>query len=83
MAAGGAMPGRLLAGAAAGLSLAAAPVLAAMALASAATGGGPGAAFCAALPGAVPPEAVPIDGMAAMYALMALFHLQPWLRLLR
>jgi hypothetical protein len=54
------------------LALAAAPAFALMAIASAAagapmalcTGGGP----------------LPVDGMTAMYLLMSLFHLPPWLR---
>lgn len=65
----------VLAGAAAGLSLAAAPAFAAMALLVAASGGGPAGGLCAAMPGLLR-----LDGMAAMYALMALFHLGPWLR---
>ncbi|MBT2187536.1 hypothetical protein [Sphingobium nicotianae] len=53
------------------LSLAAAPVCALLALVTFATLQLP---LCSALPGAVP-----IDGMALMYALMSLFHLPPWL----
>lgn len=52
------------------LSLAAAPVLAAMA---AVTAGGPGA-LCASM-------SSPLEGMTAMYLLMAAFHLSPWLKL--
>ena len=54
------------------LALAAAPTFAAMALASAA-----GAAPMALCIGAGP---LPIDGMTAMYLLMSLFHLPPWLK---
>jgi hypothetical protein len=53
------------------LSFAAAPVFAVMALAS---GGGdmPGMAMSS-----------PLNGMAAMYVLMSVFHSAPWLALLR
>lgn len=54
------------------LSLAAAPCFAAMALATAA---GVDSMICA--PGR---SAFAYDGMAAMYLLMAVFHLPPWLR---
>jgi hypothetical protein len=54
------------------LALAAAPSFAAMALASA-TGGAP-MALCA---GRGP---LPLDEMTAMYLLMSLFHLPPWLK---
>lgn len=57
------------------LALAAAPTFAVMAIA---TGSSPAMAFCA--PGA---GILPIDGMTAMYLLMSLFHLPPWLRLAR
>ena len=43
-----------------------------------ATGNSPAMALCA--PGA---GFLPIDGMTAMYLLMSLFHLPPWLRLAR
>ena len=56
------------------LSLAAAPSFALMAAIGA--GGAPHAALCAA--GA---SGLPIDGMTAMYLLMSLFHLPPWLTL--
>ena len=56
------------------LGLAATPTFAAMALLSAAYGG-PADALCAAAP-----AALPMPGMAAMYALMAVFHAVPWLR---
>lgn len=54
------------------LALAAAPTFAAMALVSA-TGGAP-MALCT---GGGP---LPLDGMTAMYLLMSLFHLPPWLK---
>jgi hypothetical protein len=57
------------------LALAAAPTFALMAIA---TGNSPVIALCA--PGA---GFLPIDGMTAMYLLMSLFHLPPWLRLAR
>ena len=56
------------------LSLAATPVFAAMALA-ASISGGPADALCS-----VSHEASPLSGMAAMYAMMAVFHLGPWLK---
>lgn len=56
------------------LALAASPVFALMALVSAADA--PPLALCAA--GAT---LLPVDGMTAMYLLMSLFHLPPWLRL--
>ena len=57
------------------LALAAAPTFALMAIA---TGSSPAMTLCA--PGA---GLLPIDGMTAMYLLMSLFHLPPWLRLAR
>jgi hypothetical protein len=57
------------------LALGAAPTLALMAIV---TGSSPAMALCA--PGA---SVLPIDGMPAMYLLMSLFHLPPWLRLAR
>ena len=57
------------------LTLAAAPTFAVMAIA---TGNSPAMTLCA--PGA---GILPIDGMTAMYLLMSLFHLPPWLRLAR
>lgn len=54
------------------LSLAATPTFAAMALVTGLTGG-PMGGLCAVRP--------PFDGMAAMYALMAVFHAAPWIRL--
>ncbi len=59
---------------AASLALAAAPAFAAMALATAAHGDGTLAVWSAA-------PAFPLGGMAAMYAMMAIAHLPPWLRL--
>ena len=56
------------------LGLAAAPTFAAMALLTLAHGG-PADALCMAAP-----AALPLPGMAAMYALMAVFHSAPWLR---
>jgi hypothetical protein len=53
------------------LALAAAPVFAAMAFIAA----GQPDAICSM-------DAWPVNGMALMYGLMALFHFAPWLRLL-
>jgi hypothetical protein len=55
-----------------GLAFAAAPTFAAMALVSA-TAGAPMALCIGGGP-------LPVDGMTAMYLLMSLFHLPPWLR---
>ena len=60
-------------GAADWLSLAAAPTFAFMALL--AVVGGRGDMLCSAEPGASP-----LTGMAAMYLLMSVFHLAPWLK---
>jgi uncharacterized membrane protein YeiH len=60
-------------GAADCLSLLAAPTFAAMALVTAAGGGSPLDMLC---------SASPLVGMAPMYALMSIFHMGPWLRLL-
>lgn len=60
--------------AAGGLVYAAAPVFALMALAS--TQASPSMLLCQAAPGFLP-----LDGMTAMYLLMSLFHLRPWLKL--
>ena len=59
------------------LSLAAAPVFAMMALLTASHGGGSADLLCSAVNGASP-----LSGMAPMYALMAVFHSPPWLRLI-
>ena len=59
------------------LSLAAAPTFAVMALLSALPGGGPLEALCAGAHGASP-----LTGMTAMYVLMGIFHLAPWLKLI-
>jgi hypothetical protein len=57
------------------LSLAATPTCAAMALWSSVVDGGPAAMLCS-----ITPSAAPLNGMAAMYLLMAAFHAPPWLR---
>lgn len=57
-----------------GLVYAAAPVFALMALASAQAA--PSMMLCQATSGFLP-----FDGMTAMYLLMSLFHLRPWLKL--
>lgn len=57
------------------LALAAAPTFALMAIA---TGTSPEMVLCSTGPGSLP-----IDDMTAMYLLMSLFHLPPWLRLAR
>lgn len=56
------------------LGLAAAPTFAAMALLTAAHGA-PADPLCTTAP-----AALPLPGMAAMYALMAVFHGAPWLK---
>jgi hypothetical protein len=48
-----------------------------MALVTGARGGGWPPAVCLAAPGASP-----LSGMAAMYLLMSVFHLPPWLKLI-
>lgn len=58
------------------LGLAAAPTFAIMALVTGLQEARTGVMLCAAVPGASP-----LGGMAAMYLLMAGFHLAPWLRL--
>jgi hypothetical protein len=63
-------------GAAAWLSLAAAPTFAIMALLTGVFGGTPDV-LCAAIQGTSP-----LSGMAPMYLLMSAFHLAPWLKLL-
>ena len=59
------------------LSLAAAPVFAAMALLPGLPGGDARDVICASAHGS------PLGGMAVMYALMSAFHLAPWLKLLQ
>jgi hypothetical protein len=59
-----------------GLSLAAAPAFAAMALISGAAEHAQPAVLCSAMHGASM-----LTGMAPMYLLMSAFHLGPWLRL--
>jgi hypothetical protein len=58
------------------LGLAAAPAFAAMALLTAAKGGGPAEILCSAAH-----SSSPLSGMAPMYLLMSFFHLAPWLSL--
>jgi hypothetical protein len=64
-------------GAAAWLSLAAAPTFAVMALLTAIHSGGMPDMICSASTGGSP-----LSGMTTMYLLMGAFHLGPWLRLL-
>jgi hypothetical protein len=61
-------------GAAGWLALAASPTFALMAWIAARNA--PPVALCSSGPGILP-----IDGMTAMYLLMCLFHLSPWLKL--
>jgi hypothetical protein len=63
-------------GVADGLSLAAAPTFAIMALLTSAFGGGPADMMCSAA------QASPLAGMVPMYLLMSAFHLAPWLKLI-
>jgi hypothetical protein len=66
----------LLNTAARGLSLAAAPTFAVMALLTGIAGGGMPDILCSAAQGASP-----LSGMTLMYLLMSAFHLAPWLKL--
>ena len=59
-----------------GLSFAAAPTFAIMALLISVFGGGPADGLCSAV------HASPFGGMVPMYVLMSAFHLRPWLKLL-
>ena len=61
-------------GAADWLRLAAAPTFATMALLTGVLGGGPLETLCSA--------ASPLNGRVAMYVLMSVFHLSPWLKLI-
>ncbi|HEV7335813.1 MAG TPA: hypothetical protein VGO06_07560 [Bosea sp. (in: a-proteobacteria)] len=58
------------------LALAAAPTFASMGLLTLVFENDAPTLLCAAMPGAAP-----MNGMAAMYLLMSVFHLAPWLRL--
>lgn len=68
--------GAVALGAAGWLALAAAPTFATMGLLALVFESGAPTVLCPAMPGAGP-----IYGMAAMYLLMSVFHLAPWLRL--
>ena len=63
-------------GAADWLYLAAAPTFAIMALLTGVRGGGPPDMLCSAAQ-----DASPLSGMVAIYMLMSVFHLAPWLKL--
>jgi hypothetical protein len=56
------------------LALAASPTFAIMALLNSVLGGGATEMLCSAA------HASPLSGMTAMYLLMSLFHLSPWLK---
>lgn len=60
-----------------GLSLAATPTFAVMALLTGVLGDGPLDILCFAAQ-----DASPLSGMVLMYGLMSVFHLAPWLRLI-
>ena len=64
-------------GAVHGLSLAAAPTFAIMALLTGVLGGGAPDVLCSAAQ-----DASPLSGMAPMYLLMSVFHAAPWLELI-
>lgn len=66
-------PGRAALRVADGLSLAAAPTFALMAVLSGLAGPGPADMLCT-------PMGVPLGGMAPMYLLMSAFHAGAWLR---
>jgi hypothetical protein len=68
--------GAAVLGASRWLGLAATPAFAAMGLMTAAVGDGAPFMMCSA------PGDGPLRGMTAMYALMAVFHLPAWLRLI-
>lgn len=59
------------------LCLAATPTFAIMALFTGVLSGGPPDMFCSAAQ-----DASPLSGMVAMYLLMSVFHLVPWLKLI-
>jgi hypothetical protein len=59
-----------------GLALAASPTFAVMALLTGGLGGGPMEMLCSAA------HASPMGGMVAMYGLMSVLHLGPWLKLI-
>lgn len=58
------------------LALVAAPTFAIMGVLALDFDNGAPAVLCATMP-----DAAPMNGMAAMYLLMGVFHLAPWLRL--
>jgi hypothetical protein len=59
------------------LSLAPAPAFAVMALLTSMHNDGPADSFCSAAH-----VASPLNGMTLMYALMSVFHVAPWLKLI-
>jgi len=68
---------KAIAGFVRGLSLAAAPTFAVMALLTGALDVGRANPLCSALQ-----QASPLDGMGPMYLLMSVFHAAPWLSLI-